>query len=88
MVLNLSDLNNDLPILLLVIMLVNNQDTQLIRYDKYQFGIKTFGKQAVWLYQCTNKGCYVSISLKVKDNKIMEPYVISSSNSEHKKDVI
>jgi hypothetical protein len=47
MVLNLSDLNNDLPILLLVIMLVNNQDTQLIRYDKYQFGIKTFGKQAV-----------------------------------------
>jgi len=34
------------------------------------------------------KGCYASISLKVKDIKIMEPYVISSSNSEHKKDVI
>jgi hypothetical protein len=47
MVLNLSDLNNDLPILPLVIMLVNNQETQLIRYDKYQFGIKSFGKQAV-----------------------------------------
>ena len=68
-----------------VIMLVNNQETQLVRYDNYQFGIKTFGKQAA-CFLCTNKGCYASISLKVKDSKIIEPYVISSSNSEHKKD--
>jgi hypothetical protein len=84
-VLNLSDLNNELPILPSVIMLVNNQETQLVRYDNYQFGIKTFGKQAA-CFVCTNKGCYASISLKVKDSKIIEPYVISSSNSEHKKD--
>jgi len=41
-VLNLSDLNNELPILLPVIMLVNNQETQLVRYDNFQFGIKTY----------------------------------------------
>jgi hypothetical protein len=46
-VLNLSVLNNELPILPSVIMLVTNQETQLIRYDNYQFGIKTFGKQHV-----------------------------------------
>jgi len=84
-VLNLSDLNNELPILPSVIMLVNNQETQLIRYDNYQFGIKTFGKQAA-CFVCTNKGCNASISLKVKDSKIIEPFVIRSSNSEHKKD--
>ncbi len=39
-VLNLSDLNNELPILPSVIMLVNNQETQLVRYDNYQFGLK------------------------------------------------
>ena len=36
-------------------MLVNNQETQLIRYNNYQFGIKTFGKQAA-CFVCTNKG--------------------------------
>jgi hypothetical protein len=41
-VLNLSDLNNELPILLSVITLVNNQKTQLVRYDNFQFGIKTY----------------------------------------------
>jgi len=39
-VLNLSDLNNELLILPSVIMLVNNQETQLIRNDNYQFEIK------------------------------------------------
>jgi hypothetical protein len=39
-VLNLSDLNNELLILPSVIMLVNNQVTQLIRNDNYQFEIK------------------------------------------------
>ena len=57
----------------------------MICYDNYQFGIKTYGKQAA-CFVCANKGCYASISLKVKDSKIIEPYVISSSNSENKKD--
>ncbi len=52
-------------------MLVNNQETQLIRYDNYQFGTKTIGKQAT-CFVCTNKGCYASISLKVKGSKIIE----------------
>jgi hypothetical protein len=34
-------------------MLVNNQEAQLVRYDNYQFGIKTFGKQAA-CFVCTN----------------------------------
>ncbi len=61
-------------------MLVNSQETQLIRYYNYQFGIKAFGIQAA-CFVCTNKGCYASISWKVIDIKIIEPYVISSSNS-------
>jgi hypothetical protein len=67
-------------------MLVNSQETQLIRYYNFQFGIKAFGKQAA-CFVCTNKGCCASISLKVIDSKIIEPYVISSSNSEHTKDL-
>ncbi len=58
-------------------MLVNNQETQLVRYDNYQFGIKTFGKQAA-CFVCINKGCCASISLKVKDSKIIEPFMHSS----------
>jgi len=27
-------------------MIVNNQEAQLVRYDNYQFSIKTLGKQA------------------------------------------
>ena len=45
-VLNLSELNNELPILPSVTMIVNNQEAQLVRYDNYQFSIKTLGKQA------------------------------------------
>jgi len=58
-------------------MLVNNQETQLIRYDNYQFGIKTFGKQAA-CFVCINKGCCASKSLKVKDSKIIEPFIKDS----------
>jgi hypothetical protein len=72
-VLNLNDLNNELPILLSVIMLVNNQDTQLARYDNYQFNIKTFRKQ-VACFVCVNKGCYASISLKVKYGKMVNSF--------------
>jgi hypothetical protein len=48
-VLNLSDLNNELPILPSVIMLVNNQETQLVRS----------------VFFIIVKVCFVSFRLKV-----------------------
>jgi len=47
--LNLSDLNNELPILLsVIIMLVNNQETQLIHVKK---------QTTIFYPRCTVKGC-------------------------------
>jgi len=65
-------------------MLVNNQETQLIRYDNYQFGIKTFGKQAA----CVVKSSMYAIKKYFEDLEDSDSEVSDeSSGVEYDSDV-
>ncbi len=78
-ILNLSDLNNELPVFPDVVYIQNNSKSNSIRYDNCQFNLKSKGKKSVCLY-----ACYASVSLEVKDDTIVEPFHIINTNSKHK----
>ena len=53
-----------------------------VNYKNYVFAIKTKGKNATIL-RCIFKGCNGSISLKVDNYTLVEPYRITNLNENH-----
>ena len=51
-------------------------------YKNYVFAIKTKGKNAT-MFRCIFKGCHGSISLKVDNYTLVEPYRITNLNENH-----
>jgi hypothetical protein len=64
-----------------------NQDLQLsnnhLRYQNYEYRFKTQGKLAA-SFVCSATGWFASISLKVSNNQICQPFTITHQNPNHK----
>ena len=65
------------------IQLSNNRENPSLRWKNYQFNFKNKGKMSA-SFVCSTPGCYVSISLRVLNNEIKEPFEISHRNENHK----
>jgi hypothetical protein len=79
-ILDLSELNNESPVLPDVAFIQNNTESNSIRYENCQFNLKSKGKKSAF-FVCMSKVCYASVSLEVKDDTIVELFHIMNTNS-------
>ena len=64
------------------IQLANNRENPSCRWNNYIFNLKSKSKMSA-SFVCSTPKCYASVSLRVQNNEIKEPYEISYQNDIH-----
>ncbi|CAF0900794.1 unnamed protein product [Brachionus calyciflorus] len=65
--------------------LSTNRNNPSCRWKNYLFNLKTKGKMSA-AFVCNTSGCYASVSLRVVNFEIIEPFEITHQNENHKVD--